>query len=104
MGEHFASTCRLNESLEREELGCGFHLCCYVDGRRKLEVKSCETLVARRSREQVSLPEIRDVFDLSLLFAGFCTAQLESGGARRIDSTPRSVCPRRPEAYRWETG
>jgi hypothetical protein len=42
-------------------------------------VKSCETLVARRSREQVSLPEIRGVFDLSLLFAGVCTAQLERG-------------------------
>ena len=27
------------------------------DGRREFEVKSCETLVARRSRVRVSLPE-----------------------------------------------
>jgi len=59
MGEHFASACGLDESLEGEELGRGFHLCCYVDGRRKFEVKSCETPVARRSRVgHVSLPEI----------------------------------------------
>jgi hypothetical protein len=57
MGEHFASACGLNESLEREELGCCVHLCSDVDGRREFEVKSCETLVARRSREAVSLPK-----------------------------------------------
>jgi hypothetical protein len=57
MGEHFASARGLNESLEGEELGCCVHLCCDVDGRREFEVKSCETLVARRSRGYVSLPE-----------------------------------------------
>ena len=43
-------------------------------------MKSCETLVARRSREYLSSPETHDLFDLSLLFANVCTAQIKSGG------------------------
>jgi len=45
-------------------------------------VKSCETLVARRSREYSSSPETHDLFDLSLLFANVCTAQIKSGGGK----------------------